>query len=437
MTKFLDYFYIFLYSLVLVSSLIYIWHDLQNKKINFKNKKIYITLILLMIISIFNYYFVDKSIKIVLIAIVLMLFFHYLFRESIQKSIVTAIFYEFIIMISETLYAIILIPFIGNDATVVINSCFGTLITNIVISIISIVIAKIPIVKKLYTKLVNYMSKIKINRLLIFSIFILILGNVLAVATYYKFNFKYVIVINSIITISCSVIVIYLFRVQENLNKVSNKYNIAINSLKEYENMMSKYRISNHENKNLLLTIRAMLVNNEEGIPDYINSMIKEKYEDDDKLLFETSSIPVGGLKATIYSEILKIKRENINYKLTIDKKVKTESIIDLDDDTILDICKIIGVLIDNAIDEVKRLKKKNITISIYTDKNNLIIKISNNYKTKIDTEKVFDEGYTTKGKNHGYGLSLVKKIIDNNEKINNSLEISKTIFSQIICIKK
>ena len=431
----MDYLYTAIYSILLVSSLIYIWHYLQDKKIDFKNKRIYITLFSLVIISLFNYFFVDKMIRIILITLIFMIFFRYLFNESIQKCIITPIFYQIMIMITETIYLMILVIIIGNDGTKIANTCFGTFLTNVGVTITSLIFFRIKYVKIIYKKLVHLTSKIKISKLLFFSLTVIILGNILAVATYYKYDFKYVAIINAIITLVFSVVILYLVRTQEKYSKISNKYDIAINSLKEYENMMNKYRVANHENKNLLLTIRAMIINKESGIPDYINSMIEQRYEDDEKLLFETSRIPIGGLKATIYSEILKIKSNKINYKLDIDKKIKTLDIIEIDDDTVIDICKIICVLIDNAIDEVTKMKKKNIVISLYKEKQKLCIKISNNYKNKIEVEKIYDIGYTTKGKNHGYGLSLVKKIIDKNSKISNNLEVSKKIFSQILSI--
>ena len=45
---------------------------------------------------------------------------------------------------------------------------------------------------------------------------------------------------------------------------------------------------------------------------------------------------------------------------------------------------------------------------------------LANRYSGKIDLEKLDSYGYTTKGKNHGVGLHIVKKIME-----------EETIFSQ------
>ena len=76
-----------------------------------------------------------------------------------------------------------------------------------------------------YNKLIEFTEKIRVKKLLMFSLAILLVGNILAVATYYKLDFKYILVINTIITFGCAFIIYYLFRIQDNYNKVSDKSN--------------------------------------------------------------------------------------------------------------------------------------------------------------------------------------------------------------------
>jgi len=423
-------------NFILVFSMIIIWHKLLNKKINFKDQKLYISIIGLMIISVFNYLTINRFIRVIIITIIFMFFFKFLFKENIHKTIVTPIFYQILVFVSEFIAFILLTFIMGSNINSFIETFLGIFIVNISVAIVSILIANFKFIKTLFNKMLKITERIKIYQLFIVCIISFLFLNIFVISAYYKVNY-YVWVITNILLISVLfIIVLYMLKTQNNYNKVSDKYNIAIKSLNDYENMMTKYRIANHENKNLLLTIRAMILNKEKDIPKYIDSMIEDKYEDDEKLLFNMSVIPSGGLRAAIYSEIMKIKDIGINYTLNIDKNLRSVDLIELDTNTIIDACKIIGVFIDNAIDEVKRLKNKNIQISIYLENKTLNISVSNNYKGKIEISRISDDGYTTKGKGHGYGLSLVKEIVKNNNLFDNKQEITKDIFNQILIIK-
>lgn len=428
--------YTSLYTFILMCSILYSWHKLLNKKINFKNYKLYITTIGLVIFSVANCSVTNKFAKIILAALILIVFFKYLFQENFQSTIITPIYQQFIAMLSETIFVLLMTIIFNYDAEMMISTYLGTILINVVVAIISMIFVQFKFVHKLYSLLINLTDKIKTIQLVFFCLITMAFSNVLAMTVYYKIGFKYQLIFNFLMTVSCILIFLYSLKTQNSYNKVSDKYNVAINSLTDYENMMSKYRIANHENKNLLLTIRAMVKNKEKEIPKYIDSIIENKYEDDEKLLFKMSVIPSGGLRATIYSEILKIQNNKIDYFLDIDSNLKTVDLIEMSTNTILDTCKIICVFIDNAIEAVKSLKTKNIRIGLYVENDILSIKVSNNYEGNINVDKIFNEGYTTKGDGHGYGLSLVKKIIDSNSKFQNQVEINNNIFSQILLIK-
>lgn len=423
-------------NFIMVSSLLYTWHKLLDKKIDFKNPRLYITLLGIMIISIFNYLLIDKFVRIILLTIIFMFFFRFLFKENLHKCIITPIFYQVIVMISETLYALLITILFTSNVEEILDGFLGTFLTNIVVVSILVILIQFKRTKRFYNQVLDFTDKIKNKQLLLLCMIIIIALNIFPMTIYYRVDFKILLLFYSSMIIVCCVIIMYTLKTQNSYNEVSNKYDVAIKSLNDYESMMSKYRVANHENKNLLKTIRAMIVNKDKDIPEYIDTMIEDKYEDDDKLLFKVGVIPSGGLRATIYSEILKIQKNNIKYELNIDKRLKTVDLIELDTKTVIDICKIIGVYIDNAIEAVKKLGKRFIDISLFIDDNTLNIKVSNNYSGTIDINKIYEEGYTTKGQGHGYGLPLVKKIVESNSIFGNRVEINKNIFSQLLIIE-
>lgn len=418
-----------------MSAVIYIWYKLENIKIDFKNYKLYITLAGMMLTSSLNYFIIEKYIRIMLITVILMFFYRFLFKETIQKCVLTPIYSQVLIFVVELVYLMIVLGIFKGFDEETMNTTLAVFITNTAISVLLILSVQLKFVHKIYHKLLRLTDKIKTIQLIVFCLLGMLILNVLIMGSYYKIQFEYFIMINASLIIFVLVLIAYSFKTQNNYNTVSDHYNVAKNSLRDYELMMTKYRIANHENKNMLLAVRAMVMNKEKNIPEYIDSLIENKLNDDEKLLLEMGVIPEGGLRATMYSEILKIKENKINYNLSIDRKISTIDLIELGTNTTIDICKIISVFIDNAIEAISELRKKIINIDMYIFNDELCIKVSNNYKGNIDISKINDPGYTTKEKGHGYGLSLVSDIIHKNSALENETNINKDTFSQVLKI--
>ena len=237
--------------------------------------------------------------------------------------------------------------------------------------------------------------------------------------------------INIMLVIIYIIVIIKYLIIKYRYNKVSNEYCNIVNSFNEYESMIDKYRILNHENKNQLLTIRSMIVKKEENIPMYIDTLIDTTINDNEKLMFETNIIPSGGLRAIIYSKMAYMKDINIKPILDVERSIRKIDLTNINNNLMVNICKIIGVFLDNAIEEVEKLDKKEIKIKLYIKNNNLCITIKNKFLKDFNLNKIGICGYTTKGNNHGYGLSLVKKIISENSNIINNKYIENNYFVQ------
>lgn len=86
----------------------------------------------------------------------------------------------------------------------------------------------------------------------------------------------------------------------------------------------------------------------------------------------------------------------------------------------IYEITRIIGILLDNAIETCKECNKKTINIIFRQTDYKQIIKIENTYADKeICIDKIFEKGYSTKPNNTGLGLWEVKKILSRNKNLN------------------
>ena len=128
---------------------------------------------------------------------------------------------------------------------------------------------------------------------------------------------------------------------------------------------------------------------------------------------------------------------EKIKYELDVEPGVKKKLDL-LSTSMYKHITKVLGVLLDNAIDASKQSKEKKVIISVSSSKSKVIFSIENTFKGKLDISKI-GNGYTTKGSGHGYGLRLVKDIMKetNSLEINNELKDKYYVVNLIINIKQ
>lgn len=391
---------------------------------------------MIIFVSILNYYIVNQFIRITIVTLFLTFNVWYIFREDIRNCVIVGIISQMVIMISEMIFAIVISFGFKLNSQQIIETQFGQFFSNFIISIIVLIISSFSFFQKFYKLLIKITKNIAKRQLILFSSMLIIIANILMGILYYNIEFKYLIIFNTCLTLFCLFIIIHSFKTKDNYIKVYDKYNTTLKSLKEYEYILDRYRISNHENKNQLLTIRNMIPKTNKKIITYIDEFLENKLKDDDKAMIEVSRIPAGGLRGLIYSKVLTMKSMNIDYALELSKDIKTIDFINIDDSLMLDICKVIGVYMDNAIQAVKDLKEKYIRLQMYIDGKNMVISILNNYKGTLELENIENPGYTTKGNGHGYGLVLANEIINNNKKLYNQKSVSKETFCQILKIK-
>ena len=130
------------------------------------------------------------------------------------------------------------------------------------------------------------------------------------------------------------------------------------------------------------------------------------------------------------------MEEHNIKFDLGINKNIKDLNLNNINSKLNYDICRIVGIFLDNAIEETIKTNEKIIQMSIYNESGHLVIIIANYFKDQLDMVKLGTKGYTTKGEGHGYGLALAKKIVKANFQIYNETQIIKNIFEQTLKIK-
>ena len=405
---------------------------LKQQNINNKSEiiKFFIPMFLYCMAS---FYFIPNQLRFILFIFVIFLIQFIIITKKDKISILYAFNTEIIMSISEIIISFVLIIFNVPSSNIEKSNVFQLLI-NILVSLFSIFIIYIPIIRKLLLKVINIFKKnnnfIKYLYVFIIIIYIIILKNGL------EFLLKSNYYINVLFIIGIVVILNIIIRNESKYEQLKEENKQMLNYVTKYEKIITAQGKTNHEFKNQLMVIRGYAQMNSNKIIEYIDEIVEDSNKAGSSyLISQLNNFPDGGIKVLLYYKLSIMEDENIKYSINVEKGVKTK-LKTLSINNYKNITKILGVLLDNAIDASKKSKRKKINISVIKDNKNIVFKIYNTYKGKIDIEKI-GTGYTSKGNGHGYGLRLVKDIINEDKLFNISHNLEDNYFVSSLYIKK
>lgn len=428
----------FLCGAIMAVTNVYMWNKLHDEKIDFKNYKVYLMGIVLSILLILNFSFINSYLRILTLVIVMILCNYFLFTKDKNANIVIPIIAELILIIAEVIISILFVTLLKLEGNAIFIKYSGTIIINLFVGVISILLVNLKLFKNITNKVIDIIDNINKNVLIIVLGVLIIIIIFLLMVPYYRIRTSYIVIFNAITIVVYSFIVFKMFEEKSRYIKMNNKYNMTNTTLKELEQNVSRLKITNHENKNQLLTIRNMIKKGEDSknLIKHIENIVNTKIKDDETLMLQTSTITNSMISSIVYSKMLTMKENDVDVDLIISRDIKDLYLSDISDELAVEVCKIIGVYLDNALEEVSKYEEKIINIEFYAEKKTLCIAISNNFEGEIDFEKMDNPGYTTKENGHGYGLSLVREIIESNDRLSSEREIKDNIFKQILKIK-
>ena len=409
--------------------------------LNVKIKISRLQFILLMVIASITqtviYLNFNGTIKTLLMGVIEMFFYKYMFKISNKKAIFLTFLYVVILLITELLELFFITEILKLSRDFCYNTYAGTIISNIFILIIFILITYI--IKKVLRNLVN--DRVENNTLvIIYSILIAICVLMFFYTLIKEFRFGEDVILYLIAMLVLASVLFSLIKQTIENNKLIKKYDKLLEFMTTYENEIEKQRVLRHETKNEFLSIRGKIhdkQNNKEIIA-YIDEILKEKIEVKQEEYAKFGYLPANGIKGLCYLKTQEAQDKGLNTAINISKRIKNSNIYVLDIKEQRDLGKILGVFLDNAIEASIKSKAKEFGIESYLnlDKQCKII-IANSYDEKIDLDKIGKERFSTKGKNRGHGLLLVKHIVGNNNIFETKTDIINGLYIQTVTITK
>lgn len=412
---------------------------LEKKTIKITKEKVIALLISLVIYIIINKYTTD-TLKTLLVFIFHVVELRYILKITYGKAIMLSFLFIVLLLIPDTIFLLFLMHVLKIPAEICYTKYTGSIIATISVCCMLTII--VYIFRKLLRKLmeIKIYKKIDENKMiLIYTILTLLC----VIMVYYKATEQQIInesLPEGIILMIVFVMILYSLIKQKIENeKIEEKYDKLLEFIKKYEVIIEEQRELRHESKNQLITVKSKVLNKEEGkeIIKYVDSLLKDhkSYKEDKYGMFQY--LPSNGIKGLFYYKSMEAEETGINLSIRIAEKVEKSILSKLETEDFKQLGILIGVYLDNAIEASNNTEEKKLGIEIYKHNEDVIIIITNTYNGEIDKESVGKVRYSTKGKNRGYGLMLVNKILSKNKKFVSENTITDKLYIQKLIIKK
>ena len=265
---------------------------------------------------------------------------------------------------------------------------------------------------------------------LVFGIFTLLVEAIITV--YYIDNLPLIITFLSFLSMLAyfSISIYSLTRVMK-LASTTQKLQNAEEYNKTLSILHDNVRGFKHDFDNIVTTIGGYVKTNDmEGLKKYYVQLEDDCQKVNNLYVLNPKLINNPGVYSLLTTKYHEAEEKGI--------KVNMSLLLDLSklNMKIYEFTRILGILLDNAIDASSECEEKIINIIFRDDAKNhrQLIIIENTYKDKtINTEKIFDKGFTGKENHTGLGLWEVRKILSKRKNLSLYTSKNEKYFSQQI----
>jgi len=240
-------------------------------------------------------------------------------------------------------------------------------------------------------------------------------------------------VLSFILLIAFLVLSVYSFTRMIKLANTRRDLESAEEYNKSLEILYDNVKGFKHDFDNIVSTLDGFIENNDmPGLKDYFDEVKKDCKITNNLSILNPRTINNPGIYSLLNNKYFKATNLGITFDI--------EYFIDLDkiDVNLYQFSRILGILIDNAIEEAEKCKDKIIKLSFIRENRNnrAIITIQNTYLNKdVNIEKIFEKGVSGKEKHSGIGLWEIKNYIKKSKNLDLFTSKNDIFFKQELSI--
>ncbi|MBC8743835.1 GHKL domain-containing protein [Lactobacillus sp. Marseille-P7033] len=211
-------------------------------------------------------------------------------------------------------------------------------------------------------------------------------------------------------------------RQQQLINSYRNQIETAQKVNAQYEDL----RRERHDMKNMLLSVQGYIRDHNDEKANQLLSVFlqtnidSKNYEEIDNSL---SRLNISGLRNLIKEKAYRIVEQEI--PLAIEVNAKIDSLPGSEVKT----ARIIGILLDNAIEATLNQKKPYVQVALLRhDEENYELVVANSLEKTLDLNKAMKFEHSEKENHQGIGLSNITQLVDNDDRYSFSAEVKEKV---------
>lgn len=242
-------------------------------------------------------------------------------------------------------------------------------------------------------------------------------------------------VITLVFVVTLGGISIYIFSNNQKLAFATREKVIEQRAMQLYIDEISKQNEEinqfRHDYLNILSSLESYL---EEGDLQALTVYYQQTIQPTRTLFLENASklsalqkIDHPAIRGIFMTKLLLAQEKGISVHLEMTGKIIfPKHVFDLN------LIRILGILLDNAIEEVDALGKGELAVAFFQEKDVLVILIQNTVRNPVEPlYQLKKQGFSTKGKGRGHGLSTVDELMSQTSDLLLETTISQHLFVQ------
>ena len=172
-----------------------------------------------------------------------------------------------------------------------------------------------------------------------------------------------------------------------------------------------------HDHMNLMLGFDQFIESKDwDGLCRYYENYMAEftaATASKDAFAGKLSNIQIPGVNSILLTKCLQAERQNTGIWVEVSGNISVR-----DDYAVMDICRVIGILMDNALEACNGVEGAEVRVLAMEDDNDLVFVFENTCHTPPPIHEMFKLGYSTKKGSQGLGLYKVFQMLTSKRNI-------------------